>query len=733
MVRKNEERFRLAARAARMYAYEWDVATDAAVLSGECEPVLGVKEGTQLTRLQFLSKLHPDDHKNVTAAVAGLSVEKPTFQISYRILHPDRGVIWVEANSLAVFDGAGRVSRIIGMVADITTRKQMESELAIANETLHLTMEAGKSMAWDWDVRSGRDCWFGDLQTMFGISTNTYAGHVDDFRRRVHPDDRELVWKAVKDAMQTRKPYVAEFRILWPDGTVRWVAAQGNFYYAPDGEPERMLGIAVDVTERKGAEEALRRKEIELAEAQRLAGVGSWQWDPETDTVLWSNELYRIVGRDLDLPAPSYRELPQFYTPESCQRLQQAVEAALRTGAPYELELELIRPDGATRWIIARGEPQRDSAGHVVRLRGTVHDITERRRAEMALRESEERFRLAALARRMYAYEWDRVSDVIVRSGEFTRILGLNHEPEETTCRQMLITVHPDDRAKVLAATDACTPENPICRVAYRVLRPDGPPVWLEKHGHALFDEEGRMVRMIGMVADITEEKHSEEALTSLSRRLIEAQEIERARIARDLHDDIGQRLALLSVTLSQVNRSFLDSANALRLDEIRRLVADIAASVRDMSHELHSSALRLLDVGAALQSLCRELSEKSKVEIDFVCTDVPENVPKDISLCLFRVLQEALHNAVKHSGVGRFEVELRGESTAIYLSIRDFGIGFDPDSATERGGLGLTSMRERLKLVHGDLSIDAKPRRGTTIRASVPLPLPSASAPAAG
>ena len=148
----------------------------------------------------------------------------------------------------------------------------------------------------------------------------------------------------------------AEFRIVRSNGTVRWVAAKGQFYYSPDGDPQRMLGIAVDITERKNAEESLRRKETELKEAQRLAGVGSWQWDPETDTVAWSEELYRIAGRDPSLPAVSYKEHSQLYTVESWDRLQAAVETALQTGAPYELVLEMVRADGTHRWVTARGE-----------------------------------------------------------------------------------------------------------------------------------------------------------------------------------------------------------------------------------------------------------------------------------------------------------------------------------------------------------------------------------------
>jgi len=349
-------------------------------------------------------------------------------------------------------------------------------------------------------------------------------------------------------------------------------------------------------TERKQAEKALRQKGKELSEAQRLAGVGSWYWDAQNDIVTWSEELYRIAGLDPTLPAPNYKECPRHLTAESWERLQRAAEQTLRYGTPYELDLEMIRPHGTTRWVTARAEAVADTTGRIVGLRGTTQDITERKLAQ--------------------------------------------------------------------------------------------------------------------------------ETLADMSRKLLEAQEQERTRIARELHDDINQQLALLSGEIHQVKEALPVSAGELRnrVDELGKRTSEISSGVQSLSHELHSSRLEYLGVVSAIRGFCKELGDKQKVKVDFQSEGVPRTVSPEVSLCLFRVVQEGLHNAVKHSGVRSFEVRLHGSPGEIHLTVRDSGMGFDPELVRDTQGLGFVSMQERVRLVNGSIVITSKPGSGTEIDVRAPL-----------
>ena len=239
---------------------------------------------------------------------------------------------------------------------------------------------------------------------------------------------------------------------------------------------------------------------------------------------------------------------------------------------------------------------------------------------------------------------------------------------------------------------------------------------------------------VLSVIADVTERKQAEEAMSGFSRRLIEAQEAERTRIARELHDDINQRLAMVAVSLKTLKQDLPNSeVNARRgIDAACERVSALENDVQALSHRLHSSRLEYLGLEAAARGLCSELSERQSVKIDLHCEGIPEELSGDIALCLFRVLQEALHNALKYSGVNQFEVSLTGVSNGIELRVHDSGAGFDAKPTRNGHGLGLTSMKERMRLVGGECSIDSQPGQGTTVFASIPLIYETASAEAA-
>lgn len=216
----------------------------------------------------------------------------------------------------------------------------------------------------------------------------------------------------------------------------------------------------------------------------------------------------------------------------------------------------------------------------------------------------------------------------------------------------------------------------------------------------------------------------SEEALCSINRKLLDAAERESGRIARELDSDVGPRLSILAVELAQIQEELPVSASEVRdrAAGLQGRALELSADVHALSHRLHCTKNEYLGIARAMRGFCREFAHRHEVNVNFSGEDLATQVPPEISLCLFRVLQEALQNAAEHSGVRSFEVELFGTSEVVHLAVHDLGTGFDPKQAISSQGLGLTSMQERMKLVNGNFSIDSEPGGGTTIHAWVPL-----------
>jgi len=351
---------------------------------------------------------------------------------------------------------------------------------------------------------------------------------------------------------------------------------------------------------------------------------------------------------------------------------------------------------------------------------GLVWQRARAKRAEAQLRESEGRFRLVANTAPVMIWTagTDRKCSYVNKTW-----LDFTGRPLEAELGDGWVEgVHPDDSNRCLQTYTEAFSRRESFEMHYRLRRKDGEYRWVLDYGVPRFSSDGTFAGYIGSCIDITERKHAEESLATIGRRLIEAHEAERTWIGRELHDDINQRLALLAVELDRWSQDASSNEVTELVRHTRARITEIAQDVQGLSHRLHSSKLDYLGLATAAKSFCRELSEKTKVEIVFEYAGVPHTLSKEVSLCLFRVLQEGLQNAVKHSGVRSFSVDLQGTEESIELTVADTGNGFEEQEACTRHGLGLISMRERLQLVHGELLVKSQPGAGTTIRARVPL-----------
>jgi PAS domain S-box-containing protein len=379
----------------------------------------------------------------------------------------------------------------------------------------------------------------------------------------------------------------------------------------------------------------------------------------------------------------------------------------------YEIEYPVTDAD-AERWFLMKTTPlQQEDGGAVV-----IHtDITVRKRAELVVRENEERFR--------------RLADVLpvgvwMSDGEGARAY-VNRTWIDITGRSMerqlgvgwLEAVHPDDRERCMGTYLRAFAKRAPFSMEYRIRRYDGEYRWLLDKGVPRYDVDTSFAGYLGGAIDFTDQRDAEQTLRQLSGKLIAAQEEERRRIARDLHDSVGQRMALVSIRLHDLRQrvSGPDDVSAI-LDHLWEDSELVASELHSLSHRLHSAKLDALGLVGAVASECREMSE-SGVLVQFSNDAVPP-VSSDVGLCVFRIVQAALANVVKHSRATSAQVTMTGDRHVLVLTVQDGGVGFVADQRVE--GLGLVSIRERVRSIGGELKVRSAPGQGTVIEARVPV-----------
>ena len=353
-----------------------------------------------------------------------------------------------------------------------------------------------------------------------------------------------------------------------------------------------------------------------------------------------------------------------------------------------------------------------------------IKEYLARRELDFHFGLANDRLRLAMEASASVGWDFEVKSGRHVWFGDLQTIFGIASDTYVTTGEDFTRYIHPEDRTRVSEAIADARQNQKLYAAEFRVLQPDGTVRWLGSRGKFYYARNGNAERMLGVSLDITDRKLAEEALSCMNRRVIEAEERERDRIARDLHENIGQRLALLAIAIEQLKTDFPHHAVELldRMDAVWRNTLEILTDVKASAHELYSPRLVYLGIAAVMRTFCEEFGERKRVKIDFKSHGFPIPLPPDVSICLFRVLQEALHNGVMHSGVQKFSVQLWGESDEIHLRVSDSGVGFDLRAARRGRGLGLIRIEQRVKLVGGSSSIDSQPEKGTTVKVSVSL-----------
>ncbi len=566
----------------------------------------------------------------------------------------------------------------------------------------------------------------------------------------IFPEDRERVLAALENQHRTGE-FDEEFRIVRPDKSLRWIHDRAFPIRDAQGEIYRLVGIALDITARKRAEVALQEAygELEQRVQERTQQLLDSEKRLETmiekapDSVVYvkqdgtielvNQQTEKIFGYGEDelIGQPLEMLLPERLRNQHRQHQTGFFKEPRVRPMGSGLELNGRRKDGSEFPVeisLSFMELEKGIVGCA-----TIRDITERKEAETKTKITQERLSSALDGLPGGLWDWNVVTGEVYFSDKWCKSLGYQREEVDPHVSFWEQIVHPDDFSRVMEQVEAhFRGDTEAYECENRLRTKSGSYRWNLDRGRVVsWSADGKPLRMVGVDVDINERKEAlaklektQKELSSLSKHLLQAQEEERRRIALELHDQLGQELALASIEIEQLDLKAPESQaqSAERLQELARHIKKVSSQVQALSHQLHPSQLIHLGLVAASKSLCKEVSRASGIQIDFNHSDIPDSISQNVSICFYRVLQESLSNMVKHSGAGEARVELTGRSGEIQLHVRDSGVGFDPEVRRETFGLGLISMRERVNLVGGELLIESQASGGTQIKACVPL-----------
>jgi len=566
---------------------------------------------------------------------------------------------------------------------------------------------------WEWDAAAGRLTAAPRLLTWLGRPRGDRRLHWDDWEGWAAdtnwPNLRTAGWP-VLTGRTAGDHCTLEHRLERPDPSGGWYSTTLTVVArAADGRASRVLGLTSDVTAHRQTELRLELSLQRLSNAERGALAGIWEWDIQSGEMFWSPGLFALFGLEPTAP-PTFESWKRIVHPDDYELARATIDRAVAEHNPLRMEYRTIRGDNEVRWIGAIGATRYDDAGRPLRMNGMCVDFTARRRAEDALAVSEERLAVVVEAAGIGTWEWNPATGETGCSATLLSLFGL---PRDTpwSYERFLEAVHPDDRARVHALTDAVLRQRTDYRVEYRAVWPDGSVRWLASRGHVFFAPDGRPTRMTGAAYDITPRKN-------LERDLVDIATLEQQRIGHFLHDECGQELTALGLLANSL-------ADALRVKspadvavakKVRTGLNRVLQRVRGIARGLARAELTAAELPAALAELADRVAESGHVRCALRGVETPAD--DTTATHLFHIAQEACTNALRHGRAQQILIRLGARNGRLTLEVQDDGAGFHNPEAM---GLGIRIMRHRANLLRARLTIDRTKAGKTVVTCRLP------------
>jgi PAS domain S-box-containing protein len=757
-LRLSEQWLTEAQRITRLGYWEWKADTDELLWSAVMIELLGLQGSDVRLRLaDFLDRVHPTDRDAVRRLIVGMPGVAHPVDVEFRVVRQDGTVRWFSSTVAA---SVGRESGVIrGTALDITDRKRTEIALREGEARLRLTLHSARMGTWEWVIGTGDVYWDLRQEAMFGFAPGSFNRTLDAFRRRVHPDDRDAVFGLFEGFPDEASSYATEFRIVLPDGDVRWIAGYGQVLDA-EGRRPRLVGVNFDITDRKRADLVIQESELRHRLALDAGQMGTLVWDFRTERISWDGRLYDLFGvapTDFDGTVagffrhvhPDDREALTAHLGKSrCNPL----------GGKCQCEFRTPTPDGKSRWLSGSGRiVPGDEPGHL-RMVAVFFDISEKKYAEVRLLASQERLHEAQEISRIGSFEWYPLTGDATWSEEQFRLFGYEANGATPSYEAFIARVHPDDVATVEARFRATLDDNaPYC-YEFRVVLPDGEVRHLGVDARITRDAEGRVTLFRGTNQDITERK-----LESAERRRFREQLTETQRL-----ESLGILAGGVAHDFNNLLTGILGNASLARgllpqdsdMHEYLRPIEKSAEHAAQLCQQMltYAGAGKTIHGTLDLDALIAESNDLIKLSASRKAdwrVELHRSLPtiEGDAGQIRQVLLNLVQNASEALPPGGGQVVIRTghadpyppvptddtttfgtppEHAAVWLDVSDTGCGmtaanrqhiFEPFFTTKftGRGLGLSAVHGIVRDHNGCISVTSRPGHGTTFRVAFP------------
>ena len=597
----------------------------------------------------IVERVHPEDRADFQQVIERASEGVSHFEHAYRLLLPDGRIKYVHALARAPLDESGN-REFVGAATDVSEQQRAEEALRQSENYLAEAQRLTHMGSWAWQVADRgamhlSDEWY----RIYGFDPKQGAPAWEERLQRIHPEDRGIWEGTLERAIREKSDYEVEFRLLPPDGKLKWVHTVGHPVLSAAGELVQFVGSSMDVTDRKLAEQTLRESEAYLAEAQRLSQTGSWAWGPDHDIRYWSEECYRVLSFDPQDGLPRFEEFFQRIHPDDQPGFTELTQTAIREKAEWEADYRIVHPDGPVRDIHVVGHPVLSTSGQLVEFVGTVMDITERKRAEAEIREQETEIRQILDLTPQQVGVSAPAGGPLWANRAGLEYFGIDIDQWRAASRVQF--VHPDDREHFLSEREKGFLERAPFEFEARLLRHDGKFRWFLMRLNPLKDESGNIKRWYGAATDIEERKQAEDRLRYENAALRE--EIDETSMFEEI---VGTSSALRTV-LSHISKVAPSDSTVLITGETgtgKELVARaihrrshrasrafVSVNCAAIPHDLISSELFGHEKGAFTGAMQRRLGRFELADGGTIFLDEVGELSPGTQVALLRVLQE--------------------------------------------------------------------------------------------